>query len=333
MTGTIKTALSYFAHVMAVGIVAVVSIILGSAYWYNIPLAPKFRILIIAIWAVIALVIIVSEFTPYKIYTRGFFIAVLLASMMWWSTIAPSNHRDWANDVAHTVTGTVSGDAVILNNVRNFTWRSETDYDASWESRHYDLSKLSSVDLFLSTWKSPDIAHTLVSFGFSDGQFVTFSVEIRKEKGEKFSEIAGFFKQYEIALIAAEENDIIRTRTNTRNENVTRYRIELSPERRRELFLSYLERGNKLAEEPAFYNTLTANCTTVVFDMIRLMMPTIPLDYRILVSGRLPSYIYELGGLEPGYSLEQLTEKGLISAHAQKIGENQNFSAWIRKEN
>lgn len=118
----------------------------------------------------------------------------------WWVRIAPLDQRVWADDVARHLQAQVEGSAVTLTNVRNFDWRSDDDDTPRWETRRYDLDRLRSVDMALSYWMGPAIAHTLVSFGFDDGQGDTeqlaFSIEIRKERGESFSAIAGFFKQY-----------------------------------------------------------------------------------------------------------------------------------------
>ncbi len=314
-------------------LLALVFAIAGAAFWYRLPFPDALKIIILAGWSVFSLSIIICEFTLYRKWSRSAALSAFLISFLWWNSIHPSNKRIWADDVAHTVSGTVSGDIVTLYNVRNFTWHSLTDYDQSWESRNYNLSELSSVDLFLSSWGNPDIAHTLISFGFSNGEFLTFSVEIRKEKHELFSEIAGFFKQYEIALIAADENDIIKTRTNIRKEDVLLYRVLLTPEQRKELFLSYIERGNRLTEKPVFYHTITANCTTVVFDMVRLIVPSIPLDYRILLSGRLPSYIYDLGGFGNVLSFDELAAHASITLLAQEADDDKDFSQFIRQYN
>ena len=262
------------------------------------------------------------------IYILGGVVAIFA---IWWFSMKPSNDRLWADDVAHIASADIAGNDVTIHHVRNFTWRSEKDYDQHWETRHYKLDELESVDLFLSSWGKPLIAHTLVSFGFKDGRYISLSFEIRKEKGEKFSEIAGFFRQYELALIAADENDIIRTRTNARKEDVTRYRVLLNEEDRKKLFLSYLDRANELSKKPAFYNTLTANCTTVIFQMMRVIIPRIPLDYRVLVSGKLPEFIYDQGGFGENASLETLTQQGKISKSAQEIQEGQNYSTVIRQ--
>ncbi len=318
-------------NILSLLLLALIFAIAGTAFWYKLPFSDLLKTVILIGWALFYLSITICEFTNYRKWSRAAVLSALLVSLCWWLSIHPSNERIWADDVARTVNGTVSDNIATLYNVRNFRWRSLTDYDPSWETRNYDLSKLSSVDLFLSSWGNPDIAHTLVSFGFSNGDFVTFSVEIRKEKHEAFSEIAGFFKQYEIAMIAADENDIIKTRTNIRKEDVLLYRVLLSPSQRKELFLSYIERGNRLAETPVFYNTITANCTTVVFDMVRLIVPSLPMDYRILLSGRLPSYIYDIGGFGHALSFDELATHALVTPLAQKAGNDDDFSQFIRK--
>lgn len=118
----------------------------------------------------------------------GALVAVIL---VWWSTILPSNDRDWTPDVARSVTATIEGDRLVVSNVRNFTWRSDTDFDQRWEQRTYNLSHLTNLDLIMSYWGNEAIAHTIVSFGFDDGPRLAFSIETRKERGEAYSTIAG----------------------------------------------------------------------------------------------------------------------------------------------
>jgi hypothetical protein len=146
--------------------------------------------------------------------------ALLAVVVLWWSMIAPREDRDWRPEVAHNVTSSENGGTVVLDNVRNFGWVTETDATERWERRTVDPDGITSVDMFLSVWDSPEIAHTLVSFGFEDGQHIVFSTEIRKEKGEDFSSIGGFFRQFEQVLIAADERDIVRLRTDVRGEPV-----------------------------------------------------------------------------------------------------------------
>ena len=159
---------------------------------------------------------------------------------------------------------------------------------------------------------------------------MVFSGEIRREHHEVFSAIGGFFREFELAMIAAEERDIIYLRTNIRKENVYRYRVNLPPAGARELFLSYVEMGNELAKQPKFYNTLTANCTTIIFHMARILDPSFPFDYRILLSGFLPGYLYDHGWIENGGTLEELRKRASIDEWALAGGRD-GFSERIRE--
>lgn len=238
---------------------------------------------------------------------------LLVATAVWWRFIVPSNDRDWAADVSRGVTGTVNGTDVVLHNVRRFDWRADDDFTPRWETRRYRLDQIRSVDLYSSVWGSPAIAHTLIGFSFDDGSQVVFSAEIRRERHEAFSEIGGFFKEFELAMIAADPDDIIRVRTDVRGEQVSRFRLRLTREQAQALFLSYLARANELAARPEFYQTITSNCTTVIFKLARLVDPRIPIDWRILFSGYLPDYLYELGIISTDVPLAETRRRAIIA--------------------
>jgi Domain of unknown function (DUF4105) len=145
----------------------------------------------------------------------------LVALFVWWSGIEPRNDRDWAPDVARTLTGTIDGHSVHLTNVRNLDWRSDSDFTERWVERTYDLDQLDSLDLINSYWSGPVIAHTLLSFGFSDGRHLVFSIEIRRKRGDVYSVLSGFFKQNELTINGADEREIIRIGSNIRGEDVS----------------------------------------------------------------------------------------------------------------
>lgn len=263
-------------------------------------------------------------------------ISLGLAAMVvaaWWISIRPSNDRDWAPDVALGVAGEIRGAEAQLNNVRDFDWRTEQDFTPHWETRRYALDRLESVDLVSSVWANPAIAHTLISFGFSDGDHVVFSAEIRRERNESFSEIGGFFKEFELVMIAATENDIVRLRTDVRRENVSLFPLRLSPEQARQLFVSYVEKANELVDKPEFYQTITTNCTTVIFELARLIEPGMPLDWRILLSGYLPDYLYDHGLIRTDLPLEEIKRKAAIVPRPQGHISAANFSTTIRNGN
>jgi hypothetical protein len=258
------------------------------------------------------------------------FASAFAGLLLWWRRILPSNARTWADDVAQMATGTIDGELVTLHHVRNFDWRSATDYTPRWEARSYDLGRLRSVDMIMSYWTFPAIAHMLISFGFEPGEHVVFSVEIRREKTEKFSEIGGFFKEFELSIIAADERDVIRVRTNVRGEEDYLYRLCMPVSAMRSLFLAYVEEANELMRTPRFYNTITVNCTTLVYHMMNRIVGYLPLNYRLMFSGYLPAYVYRVGGLDQRYSLEQLRSFGRITERARAAPRSDDFSARIR---
>ncbi len=260
------------------------------------------------------------------------FVAALVLCGVWWLLLSPRQDRVWADDVAQRLKVVeFDGSKVVLDNVRNFTWRTDDDHDVHWERREYDLDQLRSADLVLSYWMGPMIAHTLVSFGFADGRQLVFSLEIRKERGESFSALGGFFRKFEMTLVAAEETDIVRVRSNVRGEDVYLYRLKgMTREQLKGLFVSYLGEARKLDAAPAFYNTLTSNCTTIVYELARQIAPGLPLDYRLLASGYFAEYARDLGVLTPGVDFATLKARGRITDRARAAGDDPRFSQLIR---
>jgi hypothetical protein len=310
----------------------------GFALWFQAPggrlprgLGTVLRGLAVSLWGLFGVVIVVALTRGVVAISLAGFGLVFATLLLWWRQILPSNDREWADDVARMTTGVVDADRVTLCNVRHFDWRTRSDYTRRWEIRVYHLRRLNSVDMILSYWSMAAIAHVLVSFGFDDGEHVVFSVEIRREKTESFSEIGGFFKEFELSIIACDERDVIRVRTNVRGEDDYLYRIRMPVADMRSLFLSYVEAANALARKPRFYNTITANCTTIIYQMTKRIVGHLPLDYRLLLSGYLPTYVYKVGGLDARYSLEELRARGRITERAKESGGRDTFSADIRQ--
>jgi hypothetical protein len=300
------------------------------ALWFQVPGGVLLQGLGVGLWIAFSLAIIVILWRGRLALGALSFAVAFAALLIWWVLIAPSNNRPWADDVAQMTTGVVDGDRVTLHNVRNFDWRTNTDYTQRWETRTYDLRHLNSLDMILSYWAMPAIAHVLISFGFDDGEHVVFSVEIRREKAESFSEIGGFFKEFELSVIACDERDVIRVRTNVRGEDDYLYRMRMPVDEIRSLFLAYVSQANDVARKPRFYNTVTANCTTIIYHMAKRIVGHLPLDYRVLLSGYLPGYVYKVGGLDTRYPLEELRTFGRITERAKESDRSPSFSADIR---
>ena len=317
---------------MALAVIAVLLLAAwgAAALWFQVPGGPKLRYLVIGLWLLFSLAMVLALARGEGWLALAGFLLIFAGVLVWWATIKPSNERIWADDVARNSHGEVSGNTVTLSNVRNFDWRSDTDYTQRWETRQYDLRQLESLDMITSYWGKPAIAHLLFSFGFTDGRHVVFSVEIRRKRGEAFSEIGGFFKEFELSVIAADERDIIRVRTNVRGEDDYLFRVRLPQADIRSLFLAYLAQTNELVNTPRFYNTITVNCTTLVYTMIQHIIGRLPVSYRVLLSGYIPEYVYSLGGLDGRYTVAQLRAMGRITDRARAADRSDNFSAAIR---
>ena len=260
-----------------------------------------------------------------------------LVFLMWWARILPRTDRDWAGDVSRVFHVEHAGSRVTIHNVRDFDWRTREDFTERWVTRDYDIDTACSVDLVLSYWAGPHIAHALVSFGFTDGRHLCFSVEVRRVSGGQFSALGGLFRQCELVVIAAEERDIVRTRANVRGERVYLYRVAMPTDDIRALLRSYLATGQALADQPRFYNTLTANCTTLIYDMVAPIVPGVPWTWRLLVPGHLPAYLYRLGALTNDLPLSEITARGQINAAARawdraEPARRASFSIAIRKD-
>jgi hypothetical protein len=298
---------------------------------YQAPGGRAVRTLCASLWVALSLACIAGLWTgAAAIAVLGYALAYT-GLLLWWRHLPPSNERAWADDVARMVEGTVNGHRVTLRNVRNFEWRSPTDYTPRWETRSYDLQRLDSVDVIVSYWTGRWIAHMLISFGFDDGSRVVFSVEIRRETSESFSEIGGFFKEFELSIIAADERDIVLLRTNARREDTYLFRLAISTEAGRALFLAYVEEANSLVRAPRFYHTISGNCTTLVYCKLRRILGRLPFSYRVLLSGYLPEYLYDVRLLDRRYRLAELRALGYISERARRSGDSAGFSADIRQ--
>jgi hypothetical protein len=301
------------------------------ALWYQLPSEHGLRTAGVTLWVVLGSTVLVALWSRRIAQGLWIFSAAFAVLLVWWHLLPPSNDQIWADDVAQMTSGVIDGQHVTLHNVRNFDWRSDSDYTQRWETRQYDLDRLRSVDMIMSYWTIPAIAHMLVSFGFDNTDYVVFSVEIRPRKGESFSEIGGFFKEFELSIIAADERDVIRVRTNVRGEDDYLYRVQMPVSAMRSLFLAYIDQANTLVNAPRFYNTITANCATLVYHMMKRIVSHLPLNYSLLLTGYLPEYVYRIGGLTSHYSFEELRARGRITERAKAADRSVSFSTEIRR--
>ncbi len=325
---------------LLLGLVMFVSGVWGTlALYYAGPTNELLRYTLVAGFGLVALASLAAlVFQGFRWPVFGFYVLQLLIVLIWFKMITPSNNRIWQEDVALLPYVTQDRNLFTFHNVRNNSYRSETDYIPAYYDKTYDIDKLVGVDIIAVYWMGPAVAHVFVSFGFSDGEHLAVSIETRKEKGEAYSTLKGFFRQYELYYAVADERDVIGLRTNYRFdpvEDVYIYPMHGSLANARSLFLNYVEQINKLKEQAEFYNTLTTNCTTNIWLNATAdgSINDIPFNWKILISGYVPQYLYEQGRLEThGLSFDALREQAHVNERAKRCGIVEDFSSCIRQE-
>ena len=271
---------------------------------------------------------------PTAVLIAAVVVAIGALALLW--AVRPSNDRDWSPDQARLPTAAFDGDRVTVRNVRNAHYRSVDDFDVHWETREYALSELESawfvVEPF-ADWRGP--AHTFLSFGFRDGRHLAVSAEVRRQRGEHFSALKGLLRRYELMIVIGDERDLIGLRALHRRDDVFLYRLKANPEQAQALFAHLMAKANRLATEPAFYNTISANCTTTITDAVELLRPgTVPLSWRTWLPGYSDDLAFDLGLIDTDLPRATFREAHRINALAERGHQAQDpaqdFSAVIR---
>ncbi|MFZ0826603.1 MAG: DUF4105 domain-containing protein [Verrucomicrobiia bacterium] len=288
--------------------------------WLQLPLVVVYGLGVLAVWVWVR--------RPWKaLVTAGGFLLVL----GWWLSLKPSNAGDWQPDVAVLPYADINGSRVTIHNIRNCDYHTETNFDVHYYDRTFNLDALRTVDLYLVTWGSPNIAHTMVSFGFTNGDYICFSIETRKQKGQDYSAVKGLFRQFELIIVVADERDLVRLRTNYRSgEEACLYRLRSTPEQGRNLFLDYLHRINELRDRAEWYNAITDNCTTGIRTQ-RAAADRAPWDWRMLINGHLDEMLYEHGTILNNLPFVALKKLSHINPQARAADKAVDFSQQIRK--
>ena len=259
------------------------------------------------------------------------FVGLVAAVLVYWLLIPPSNDRAWRKDVAVLPHADIKGNLVTIHNIRNFDYRTTEDFDVRYYDKTYDLDKLRSVDFFMSFWAPMPFCHTMVSFGFEGGDYLCVSIETRPKENQGYSPLAACFKQFELVYVAGDERDLIRLRTNFRDEAVYLYHIQTTRDGMRRFFLRYCQRMNDLWARPEWYCTLTRNCTTDIPRRNGGTYGLFPESWKIIVNGFVDQFLYRSGSLDQKVPLIELRKLGHINTRGQTAGDAPDFSRRIRE--
>ena len=242
-----------------------------------------------------------------------------------------SNDRDWSPEMERLSTASLDAGQVTLKNIRHNTYVTEDDFVVDYFDREFSLSEIQSVDFIVVPFKIKQIAHTMISFGLKDGTYLAISMEVRKEKGERYNPALGLGRQFELMYVVGDERDLIRLRTEHRDAEVYVYPSVATPEQAQALFLNVMERANQLAADPEFYNTIGNNCTTNLAGHVNeISSKKITYGWRVLLPGLSAKYAYDLGLLDNRIPFEELTKISLVNDLALEYRDAADFSQKIR---
>ena len=302
---------------------------IGALYFFGLP-GKNTPMIVSGIFAAVVPLALIAlpnrKRTAYGVWVLCFII------LFGWTRVEPSHDRIWEENVAQLPDITVQGNQARVHNVRNFDYKTEKDFTVHYYDKIYDLDKLKGVDYVLSYWDgNKAIAHSILSFNFSNGDHLAVSVETRLEKGESQENLNGFFKQYELIYILADEKDVLRLRTNFRKEEVFLYPTTIPDEYVRKMFDIVVERVNSIARQPEFYNALTENCfTSLARNFSKISPPKNPFDYRRLANGYSDEMLYENGKIDSKLNFEETKRMHHINQYVQDIPGSSDYSALIR---
>lgn len=301
-----------------------------GAIWFDGPL-PGIGNGFLAVFWVILLVFAVTRSKRFRLRFTGWLVMFLVVFIPW-SFKKPSNHRNWETESAQTPGVMLQGDLITFTNFRNFDYQPDGTPIEKWETRQFHFSKLKHMDFFMTYWGGRKlVGHSIFSFDFGDEGHVAFSIESRREKGEVYNVLTSLYKQFELVYIVGAESDLIRLRTNFRkDEDVYLYRLNIKETTTRLRFIEYIASINRFQARPAWYNAITANCTTAVRGQITTE-ERYSLDWRILVNGKLDEALNDLGIFDKSLPFSELKKRSHINPVALANPDPATFSETIRK--
>jgi hypothetical protein len=260
--------------------------------------------------------------------------ATAIVAVWYFGFVRPKPDEDWILVHQRMPVVTFDGDKVHVKNVRNFKWRTADDVTPEYDDRTYDLNALNSMYFV----KSPifdlrPVAHVWVTFGFSDGQYVSISVEARGVKERPFGLFRSMFRQFQLIYVVGDERDIVGLRGAIWQNEVRFYPVNTSDERKRAIFVDMLKRADSLGKHPEFYHLIANNCmNNITYHVIRLGGRPVPSNLALLFTGFSDRAAYNYGFLDTdGLTFEQSREAYRIDEWMKHTALDDTFSQRLRE--
>jgi len=258
---------------------------------------------------------------------------------LWLASLKPTGKADWDAPFMRMPIATFAADGktVTIENIRDFHFRTEWDYDIRYRTEKYDLDAIESMDYSVTHWNGHELfGHILLSFKFRDGRRLVFSPEARMTKGHVYELLPGFFRQYELIFICATEEDAIQLRTHHRRyeqSEVFLYPTVTTPEQAKVLLTDLLNRANVLRDHPEFYNGLFYNCLSTMESSMKKIGVDFCDPLHGLVNGLSDRWGWESGWLRkdrPDESFEDYHRRHSVNQYVEHLVDPPDYSQRIR---
>ncbi|QDU18771.1 lipoprotein N-acyltransferase Lnb domain-containing protein [Urbifossiella limnaea] len=299
----------------------------AGAVYYDVCGGARWGRAVAAAW-VVAVVVAVLVWQPLWQPVAAL-LGVVAVFLVWWFGQRPRHDRDWDPAVAVLPRAVRDGDTVTVEHVRNFEYRSPTDFDARYETRTYRLANLRGVDIVFFNWGSPWMSHPVMVFDCGPDGRLCFSIEVRYRRGQDYSVVRSLFRQQEMIVVAADERDVILRRTKFEPRQAAHlYRLTTTPDEVRTAFLDYVGMVNRIHARPRWYHGVCANCTTTYY---RLPNSRWRLDWRVIANGRLDEALYADGRLDRGVPFADLRRAAYLT-DVTNVTPEAGFGDHLRRE-
>lgn len=274
---------------------------------------------------VVACIVLIRPFELSALVLLGLCAAFALG----WLRQKPSHDRDWDPCFAILPSVTKSDERLVFHDVRFAKYHAPGQYTVEYEERAYDANSVTAVDALIIYWGSDWICHPMAIFQFGDNQHLCFSIEVRYRVGDEYAILPSIYRQHELMYVVSDERDAILRRTTFHSKQIDCYLYRLSTDKDfvQGLLEEYIEATNRIKSQPQWYNAITSNCTTEIFENRR---EKVPWDWRMLVNGSFDKMLYDKGVLQSELEFEELKRRSRINeaANAASFG---SFSTDIRR--
>lgn len=268
-----------------------------------------------------AFCVLYTQYMPIAKIVGLILLVAALSGFLYLASSTPSNERTWIPAQARTAAASAEGTEITLQNVRDWTYSAEAVLDEVWLDLTVDTEEIVRVWFLIEPFSDFEaVGHTFLSFELEDGSAISFSVEARREEGEEYSAIKGQFRAYELSYQWGTERDFVTRRLSYLDHPLRLYPLELSPEAAQALFRSLAKETNDLATSPRFYNTLTANCTNVLANLVNEHYPgTLPYDISWNLTGYADRYLMDQGLIALKGTVEETQRAHDLTVHRDAV--------------